>query len=157
MPFVTPVNNIKLGGTGGFFSLRLSSYYSHFLCQNNTVPGIQGDSILVTNGCPQRGWFHVEETVPLHFTRRAMARGSLFKGWEQSQHHGQSLSATGGGLAKGSMPPRSDGRAKRAATGTGRHPKRSKPRPKSRAERATPRRGGELPFGDMVSALLLLD
>lgn len=106
------------------FSLRLSSYYSHFLCQNNTVPGIQGDSILVTNGCPQRGWFHVEETVPLHFTRRAMARGSLLKGWEKSQRHRQSLLATGGGSATGSKPPRSDGRAKRAATGTGIHPKR---------------------------------
>lgn len=41
------------------------------------------------------------KTVPLHFTRRAMARGSLFKGWEKSQHHKPSLLATRGGLAKG--------------------------------------------------------
>lgn len=61
-----------------------------------------------------------------------MARASLLNGWEKSQHHRRSLLSTVDGLAKGSMPPRSDGWAARAAvTVTGIHPKREKPRPKS--------------------------
>ena len=104
------------------FSLQLSSssYYSHFLCQNNTAGGTEGDSVLLIKECPQHWQSHLKKHSLCILPEEQWPEPPFENDGQKSEHHTLSLSATVNWAARRPIPPGTARTGQRAgATGTG--------------------------------------